>query len=76
MKVKKTDPTLFVDPYGEAKQKLLNRGYVAIPVTKNHNWSGIHEWCKQYLHFDYTWFGLEFWFADKQDAVLFQLRWA
>ena len=55
---------------------MLNRGYVAIPVTKNHNWTGIHEWCKQYLHFDYTWFGLEFWFANEQDAVLFRLKWA
>lgn len=67
---------------GKKGQRLFNdaeilqqAGFYSATVG-NHNWPGVHEWCKQQFGKDhYTWTGSRFWFETKEAAVLFTLRW-
>lgn len=54
---------------------LLNAGF--IPVTLNRYYGKeLHDWAMEKIGWEnYNWTGSTFWFNNKQDAILFALRW-
>lgn len=44
-------------------------------LSMRNHWTGMHDWCRKQFGEDYTWTGSVFWFAKKEDAILFALRW-
>ena len=41
-----------------------------------HRWNEVHAWCKAHFRDRYTWCGEQFFFVDKDDMMLFAMRWS
>lgn len=52
-------------------------GYVSHHINTIKTWTSMHEWCQNNIGQEhYSWTGATFWFENKEDAVMFTLRWS
>ena len=56
---------------------LIENGYYCVGISDARKWSQIHSWLKTNVdEKEYVWAGMNFYFTNHDDAVLFALKWA